>query len=382
MLKKRPLYPPFIDCDPVDASPRANRRIMVLLAASAIRGLHFSSIGTQRTLATLGMQTNEPTIVVGLDGVLIDSEPATTRCAWLTAQSLWPEIMDAVTEVSARQAGVRKAWVGYDWSALTGVEEATGMPSWLGAKLRQLRPVVRDGGYEAVLLARLCAEEALASSKGDRGARPLSVGEIELGWQEGLRDVLMARYGVTKQELAAASEAEEEAWRCADATGWLAANGFFPGALEALRRCDAEARCRLLLLSRRPSRQAQHSPGPHAHPALSLTLARTLTPIPTTFLTLPPTLPRRASCWSMRRCRDCAYWSQRSGRAAPRPTRWRRCVVRDLRPSCVSSMTVRARCSLAPQTRGSSRWRCTSPRTATRARARPHASAPCRECAP
>lgn len=221
---------------------------MVLLAASAIRGLR---------APPARMQTTEPTIVVGLDGVLIDSEPATTRCAWLTAQSLWPEIMDAVTEVSARQAGVRKAWVGYDWSALTGVEEATGMPSWLGAKLRQLRPVVRDGGYEAVLLARLCAEEALASSKGDRGARPLSVGEIELGWQEGLRDVLMARYGVTKQELAAASEAEEEAWRCADATGWLAANGFFPGALEALRRCDAEARCRLLLLSRRPSRQAR-----------------------------------------------------------------------------------------------------------------------------
>ena len=236
----------------------ATRGIMVLLAASAIRGLR---------APPARMQTNEPTIVVGLDGVLIDSEPATTRCAWLTAQSLWPEIMDAVTEVSARQAGVRKAWVGYDWSALTGVEEATGMPSWLGAKLRQLRPVVRDGGYEAVLLARLCAEEALASSKGDRGARPLSVGEIELGWQEGLRDVLMARYGVTKQELAAVSEAEEEAWRCADATGWLAANGFFPGALEALRRCDAEARCRLLLLSRRPSRQAQHSPGPHAHPS-------------------------------------------------------------------------------------------------------------------
>ena len=44
--------------------------------------------------------------------------------------------------------------------------------------------------------ARLCAEEAIASSKGDRGARPLSVGEIELSWQDGLREVLMARYGL------------------------------------------------------------------------------------------------------------------------------------------------------------------------------------------
>ena len=191
-------------------------RGMVLLAATAIRGLR----------APPARMQIEPTIVVGLDGVLVDSEPATTRCAWLTAQRLWPEIMESVTEVSARQAGVRKAWVGYDWSALTGVEEATGMPSWLAAKLRQLRPVVRDGGYEAVLLARqgpsnlepkptrkpkpkprpkpkpnpnqarLCAEEAIASSKGDRGARPLSVGEIELSWQEGLREVLMARYGL------------------------------------------------------------------------------------------------------------------------------------------------------------------------------------------
>ena len=112
---------------------------MVLLA-SAVRGVRASPARMQI----------EPTIVVGLDGVLVDSEPATTRCAWLTAQCLWPEIMDSVTEVSARQAGVRKAWVGYDWSALTGVEETTGMPSWLAAKLRQLRPAVKDSGHQPV----------------------------------------------------------------------------------------------------------------------------------------------------------------------------------------------------------------------------------------
>jgi hypothetical protein len=112
---------------------------MVLLAA-AVRGVRASPARMQI----------EPTIVVGLDGVLVDSEPATTRCAWLTAQCLWPEIMDSVTEVSARQAGVRKAWVGYDWSALTGVEETTGMPSWLAAKLRQLRPAVKDSGHQPV----------------------------------------------------------------------------------------------------------------------------------------------------------------------------------------------------------------------------------------
>ena len=143
------------------------------------------------------MTTPEPpaqqhVVVSGLDGVLVNSEPATTRCAWQTASRLWPEVMEAAAEVPAQQAGVRRAWVNYDWTALTG-EEDDGMPSWLSAKLRQLRPVVRDSGYEAVLLARLCAEEALAASRGSRGSRPLSVGEIEVGWADGLRAVLMAR---------------------------------------------------------------------------------------------------------------------------------------------------------------------------------------------
>ena len=154
---------------------------MVLLAAVAIRGLR----------APPARMQIEPTIVVGLDGVLVDSEPATTRCAWLTAQCLWPEIMDSVTEVSARQAGVRKAWVGYDWSALTGVEETTGMPSWLAAKLRQLRPVVRDGGYDPVSIwpasaAQPADRPRLAEAWGSLGhglaLREASEEPAEQGW--------------------------------------------------------------------------------------------------------------------------------------------------------------------------------------------------------
>ena len=34
--------------------------------------------------------------------------------------------------------------------------------------------------------------------------------------------VRQARYGVSKEEVAAASEAAEEAWRCDDAVGWRA----------------------------------------------------------------------------------------------------------------------------------------------------------------
>ena len=195
-------------------------------------------------------------VVAGLDGVLVDSEPATTRCAWQTASRLWPDVMEAAAEVPAQQAGVRRAWVNYDWTALTG-EADDGMPSWLSAKLRQLRPLVRDSGYEAVLLARLCAEEALAASRGSRGSRPLSVGEIEAGWADGLRAVLMARYGVERQELLESHESVSEEWWSADPSGWLRANPLYDGAAAALRRSRDEPGSRLVLLTRRQPWQAR-----------------------------------------------------------------------------------------------------------------------------
>lgn len=207
------------------------------------------------------MTTPEPpaqqhVVVSGLDGVLVNSEPATTRCAWQTASRLWPEVMEAAAEVPAQQAGVRRAWVNYDWTALTGEEEG-GMPSWLSAKLRQLRPVVRDSGYEAVLLARLCAEEALAASRGSRGSRPLSVGEIEVGWADGLRAVLMARYGVARQELLESHERVSEEWYSADPNGWQRANPLYDGAAAALQRSRDEPGSRLVLLTRRQPWQAR-----------------------------------------------------------------------------------------------------------------------------
>ena len=206
------------------------------------------------------MTTREPTnqhvVVSGLDGVLVDSEPATTRCAWLTASRLWPDVMEAAAEVPAQQAGVRRAWVNYDWTALTG-EEEDGMPSWLSAKLRQLRPVVRDSGYEAVLLARLCAEEALAASRGSRGSRPLSVGEIESGWADGLRAVLMARYGVERQEVLDLHERVSQEWWNADPSGWLRANPLYDGAATALQSSRDESGSRLVLLTRRQPWQAR-----------------------------------------------------------------------------------------------------------------------------
>lgn len=212
------------------------------------------------TALRLAMTTREPTnqhvVVSGLDGVLVDSEPATTRCAWLTASRLWPDVMEAAAEVPAQQAGVRRAWVNYDWTALTG-EEEDGMPSWLSAKLRQLRPVVRDSGYEAVLLARLCAEEALAASRGSRGSRPLSVGEIESGWADGLRAVLMARYGVERQEVLDLHERVSQEWWNADPSGWLRANPLYDGAATALQSSREESGSRLVLLTRRQPWQAR-----------------------------------------------------------------------------------------------------------------------------
>ena len=78
--------------------------------------------------------------------------------------------------------------------------------------MRQLRPTV-SAGYESVLLARLCAEEALASTRNQRGSRPLSAGEIHEGWEFTLRDSCLVRYGVTQPELNAAYQSTCEVKR-------------------------------------------------------------------------------------------------------------------------------------------------------------------------
>ena len=165
--------------------------------------------------------------------VLCDSEPECTRTAWRCAHDLWPDVMTHASDLSDEpwQAGARRAWTGGDWGPLQGDGE-DGLPNWLAFKMRQLRPTI-ESDYEALLLIRLCAEEALTSVRAERGERPLTPGEISANWSY-LRESLLVRYCLKKEEAIAATCAARDAWLNEDKESWLRAHCLYPGAREAM----------------------------------------------------------------------------------------------------------------------------------------------------
>ena len=184
-----------------------------------------------------------PTRVICLDfdGVLCDSEPALTRIAWRAACERWPDVMSATLALDPKTAGARRSWTGGSWEPLKG-ENADGMPNWLAAKMRKLRPVI-SSAHESTLMLRLCADEALAASKDRAGRRPLTPGEIASNWGEDMRESLLARYAFrTPQEAVDMYEAARDDWFTAEPDKWLAASStFYDGAVEAVRTVDASS---------------------------------------------------------------------------------------------------------------------------------------------
>ena len=169
------------------------------------------------------MSANADMLVVTLDydGVLVDTEPELTQLAWRTAGQLWPEVVDAcaaVERVMDEAAYVNRRRLG--GQPLRGQTDG-GIPVWLATKMRLLRPVL-TGEHDALLLLRLCADEALSD---DRRKRPLTVGEISSNWDADLRETLYARYRLSEREAVAAIAACRAAWRTDDADGWQAAHG-------------------------------------------------------------------------------------------------------------------------------------------------------------
>ena len=119
---------------------------------------------------TLAEQDLSGTVLaLDFDGVLCDSEPELTRSAWRAARERWPELMESAASMSEQpwKAGARKAWAAGDgWEPLQG-NGADGLPNWLAAKMRLLRPVL-ETGFESVLMMRLCADEALMAASSAR----------------------------------------------------------------------------------------------------------------------------------------------------------------------------------------------------------------------
>ena len=204
------------------------RALASLLAAAAT-----ATPSTRSAVPHMAVPASPPAhvAVVAVDA-LVDAEPAAARAAWSAARVLWPEAMEAARSYSdnPRAAGARRAWAGGEWAPLLG-EGADGMPKWLAAKMRLLRPLVA-AEHEAVLLARLCADEAGVSAA---GARPLSVGEIVASWQDDeLCQSLEARYGVSHRAIARQYDAVRDEWRAREPRAWLDSHAVYPGAESAL----------------------------------------------------------------------------------------------------------------------------------------------------
>ena len=61
------------------------------------------------------------------DGVIVDSEPESTRAAWRAALELWPDIMEEAPSIDPREAGVLRKWTGGSWDEMSK-DAGDGMP--------------------------------------------------------------------------------------------------------------------------------------------------------------------------------------------------------------------------------------------------------------
>ena len=105
-------------------------------------------------------------VACDLNGVLVDSQSECMRSAWIAARELWPEAFESASELASKpwRAGARKAWAGGDWEPLQGVGE-DGLPNWLDAKMKLLRPVLEGGSdVSAAACSRLLSAALRAPS--------------------------------------------------------------------------------------------------------------------------------------------------------------------------------------------------------------------------
>lgn len=174
--------------------------------------------------------------LLDFDGTLCDSVADTTGAAFSAANILWPEDMKAALALDPRDAGVRKSWVGGDWSEYADDKRITeDIPRWLEEKMRQLRPVVSRGS-DAVLAARLIVTDAVNSKASSLGERPLAVGEIVENWDV-LRESMLYRVKFQPEELEE-SFADHRTDRLMSLQDWVARNPVFGGIAASLSKTD------------------------------------------------------------------------------------------------------------------------------------------------
>ena len=141
-----------------------------------IAPLRAAAVG-RHAAPVLSVYAGPMAVSADFDGVLVDSEPELSRVA-RTSCRLWPALTDEcaiVDHLMDESAYVDRRRLGGQPLCGTG---ADGMPNWLEAKMRLLRPVIQSDA-DSLLLIRLCMEEALSP---DARKRPLAVGEITENW--------------------------------------------------------------------------------------------------------------------------------------------------------------------------------------------------------
>ena len=150
---------------------------------------------------------------------------------------LWPDDMKAALVLDPRDAGVRKSWVGGDWSQYENDQRISeDIPRWLEEKMRQLRPVVSRGS-DAVLAARLVVTDAVNSKSSTIGERPLAAGEIVENWDV-LRESMLFRVKRQATELEEMFACERPDTRL-PVNDWVERNPIFPSIAASIADSDA-----------------------------------------------------------------------------------------------------------------------------------------------
>ena len=191
-------------------------------------------------ITLLSSTSSTPLVVVlDYDGVCCDSEAELTRAAWRTALNLWPDTVakcQAVSHLMDESAYVDRRRLG--GKPLVGLGDDD-IPNWLATKMRLLRPLMTSPA-EALLLTRLCAEEALSD---DARKRPLTVGEISANWNAELRETLCARYAISEPDACDAMAATREAWVADDFDDWASSHTQYPAVFTDLREACTKSLC-------------------------------------------------------------------------------------------------------------------------------------------
>ncbi len=130
-----------------------------------------------------------------------------------------------------------------DETALSGTKAAFDMwgekggqsgdaPKWLLRAMRSCRPAIHSG-WENVIMARVLF------NGGENGVDSLVSSFLDGQW-ESKRDECMADWSVEKDELVKAFGGARDKWIEADREGWVRANRFYPGVIDALNFAEAD----------------------------------------------------------------------------------------------------------------------------------------------